>query len=83
MNRCAFHAARRIPLRRSPVTYSKKHSNGARWPSWDPVPSKADFKFTERLVELAKVAEIRLLDHLVLGDGNYTSIRSLEDTSFD
>ena len=52
-------------------------------PSGDPAPSKADFKFTERLVELAKIAEIRLLDHLVLGDGNYTSIRSLGEISFD
>ncbi|MGN0855022.1 MAG: RadC family protein [Kiritimatiellia bacterium] len=52
-------------------------------PSGDPTPGKADFKFTERLVELAKIAEIRLLDHLVLGDGNYTSIRSLDAISFD
>ena len=52
-------------------------------PSGDPAPSKADFKFTERLVELAKIAEIRLLDHLVLGDGSYTSIRSFGEISFD
>ena len=52
-------------------------------PSGDAAPSKADFKFTERLVELAKIAEIRLLDHLVLGDGTYTSIRSLGEISFD
>ena len=47
-------------------------------PSGDPKPSKADFKFTERLITLAKIAEIRFLDHLVLGDDNYVSIRSLD-----
>lgn len=32
----------------------------------------------EALVNLAKIAEIRFLDHLVLGDDNYVSIRSLD-----
>lgn len=51
-------------------------------PSGDPTPSKADLAFTERLVALAKIAEIRFLDHLVLGDGDYVSIRSLGEVSF-
>ena len=51
-------------------------------PSGDPKPSKADLKFTERLAALAKIAEIRLLDHLVLGEENYVSIRSLDATLF-
>ena len=51
-------------------------------PSGDPKPSKADLKFTERLATLAKIAEIRLLDHLVLGEGKYVSIRSLDESIF-
>lgn len=51
-------------------------------PSGDPTPSKADFKFTERLVELAKIAEIRLLDHLVLGDSSFASIRAISTALF-
>ena len=47
-----------------------------------PFPSKADLKFTERLAALAKIAEIRLLDHLVLGEGKYVSIRSLDESIF-
>ena len=43
---------------------------------------KADFKFTERLVELAKIAEIRLLDHLVLGDSSFASIRAISTSLF-
>ena len=35
-----------------------------------------------RLAALAKIAEIRLLDHLVLGEGKYVSIRSLDETLF-
>ena len=54
-------------------------------PSGDPKPSKADFKFTERLATLAKIAEIRLLDHLVIGDPasadgkSYVSIRAASE----
>ena len=51
-------------------------------PSGDPTPSTADIMFTKRLVELAHIAEIRLLDHLVLGEDGYTSIRSLGEISF-
>ena len=32
---------------------------------------------------LAKIAEIRLLDHLVLGEGKYVSIRSTAEVVFD
>lgn len=51
-------------------------------PSGDPTPSKADFKFTTRLVELAKIAEIRFLDHLVICDDEYRSIRAFDEHLF-
>ena len=51
-------------------------------PSGDPTPSTADITFTKRLVELAHIAEIRLLDHLVLGEDGYTSIRTFGEISF-
>ena len=45
--------------------------------------SRVDRKFTERLAALAKIAEIRLLDHLGLGEGKYVSIiRSLDESIF-
>lgn len=52
-------------------------------PSGDPTPSKADFAFTERLVALAQIAEVRFLDHLVLGDAGFASIRSLDASIFN
>ncbi len=51
-------------------------------PSGDPTPSKADFAFTARLVALARIAEVRFLDHLVLGDAGFVSIRSLDASLF-
>ena len=48
-------------------------------PSGDPMPSKPDIKFTEQLIELSKIAQMRLLDHLVIGEREYISIRSLNE----
>ncbi len=45
-------------------------------PSGDSAPSNADIEFTERLIEAAILVDIQLLDHIVIGDGNYTSIFS-------
>lgn len=46
-------------------------------PSGDPNPSKEDFITTERLVECGKILGIRVVDHLVIGDGKYISMRSM------
>jgi len=43
-------------------------------PSGDPTPSRADFEVTKRIKEAAKIMGIELLDHVVIGDGNYKSI---------
>lgn len=44
-------------------------------PSGDPEPSRADVQITKRLVEGAEVLGIRLLDHVVFGDGRYVSFK--------
>lgn len=46
-------------------------------PSGDSTPSKSDFDVTERINEASKILGIELLDHIVVGDGNYTSILSI------
>ena len=43
-------------------------------PSGDPRPSKADFKITDRIYECAEMMGIELLDHIIIGDGNFESI---------
>ena len=45
-------------------------------PSGDSTPSKKDIIFTEKLYESADLFDIQLLDHLVIGNMNYTSIFS-------
>jgi DNA repair protein RadC len=44
-------------------------------PSGDPTPSKDDVKITKQLVEAGKVLDIPVLDHIVIGDGRYVSLR--------
>lgn len=43
-------------------------------PSGDPSPSLEDFEVTERIVEAGEIMGIRVLDHLVVGDGVYRSM---------
>jgi DNA repair protein RadC len=42
-------------------------------PSGDPAPSPEDHEITRRLKETGDVLGIRVLDHVVLGDGRYFS----------
>ena len=43
-------------------------------PSGDSKPSKKDVEFTNKLYEVAEIIGIELVDHIVIGDMNYTSI---------
>lgn len=44
-------------------------------PSGDPEPSPQDLELTERLVAAGSLLDIRILDHLIVGSGRYTSLR--------
>lgn len=44
-------------------------------PSGDPEPSIEDIKLTNRIVEAGKIMGIELLDHIIIGDGVYCSLR--------
>jgi DNA repair protein RadC len=46
-------------------------------PSGDPTPSDDDFALTDRLVEAGALIGIEVLDHVVLGDGQFCSMREL------
>ena len=45
-------------------------------PSGVSTPSKKDYEITEKLEEAAKLLGIELLDHIVIGKNEYTSIKS-------
>jgi DNA repair protein RadC len=44
-------------------------------PSGDPSPSREDIMVTEKLVEGGKLLGIDVLDHIIIGDGRYTSLK--------
>ena len=45
-------------------------------PSGDPTPSPQDIEVTKRLLEASEVLGIKLLDHVVVGNGCYISMRN-------
>lgn len=45
-------------------------------PSGDPSPSPEDIAITERLRKAGELLGIRLLDHVIVGDGKYTSMKN-------
>lgn len=44
-------------------------------PSGDPSPSKEDIHITNRLCECGEVLGIPVLDHIIIGDGKYASLK--------
>ena len=44
-------------------------------PSGDTTPSDQDIQLTNRLYEAGELLGIKLLDHLIIGDGTFTSLK--------
>ena len=44
-------------------------------PSGDPAPSQEDINITKRIYEAGKILGIELLDHVIIGDNKYTSLK--------
>ena len=55
---------------------------GHNHPSGDPEPSPADIQFTKRMIECGNLMGIEVLDHLIIGDNQYISLRE-ETPLFD
>ncbi|NLJ89166.1 MAG: DNA repair protein RadC [Epulopiscium sp.] len=47
-------------------------------PSGDPSPSKEDIAVTKRMKEVGELVGINLLDHIIIGDGLYISLKERE-----
>lgn len=45
-------------------------------PSGDPSPSPQDIEVTERLISASKILGIKLIDHVIVGNGCFTSMKS-------
>lgn len=61
----------RAAIRRSSASILCAHNH----PSGDPAPSPEDILLTKRLAEAGELIGIELLDHLVIGDNRYTSLK--------
>ncbi len=46
-------------------------------PSGDATPSKEDVDITKRLYDAGRILGIELLDHVIVGDGNYVSLKEM------
>lgn len=46
-------------------------------PSGDPTPSQEDIVTTERLRDSGDLLGIRVLDHIIIGDGEYSSLKAM------
>lgn len=44
-------------------------------PSGDPTPSSEDIALTRKLVDVGEILEIHVLDHLIIGDNKYVSLK--------
>lgn len=44
-------------------------------PSGDPSPSREDIAVTNRVVEAGEIVGIKLLDHIIIGNGKYISLK--------
>jgi DNA repair protein RadC len=44
-------------------------------PSGDPTPSSDDIKITEHMIEAGKLLDIEVLDHIIIGQHGYISLK--------
>jgi DNA repair protein RadC len=61
----------REALKRSAASIIAAHNH----PSGDPAPSREDIEVTKRLVECGKIIGIDLLDHLIIGENKFVSLK--------
>ncbi|HSP46495.1 MAG TPA: DNA repair protein RadC [Clostridiaceae bacterium] len=58
-------------IRKSAASIILAHNH----PSGDPTPSQEDISSTSRIKEVGKIIGIELLDHIIIGDGKYISLK--------
>jgi len=46
-------------------------------PSGESTPSDADIKVTRDLIRAGQLLKLELIDHVVIGNGNFSSLRAL------
>ncbi|WP_018750387.1 RadC family protein [Paenibacillus sanguinis] len=65
------HMVFRAAVKRSAASVLVCHNH----PSGDPTPSTEDIQLTKRLVESGGILACDVIDHLIIGDGTFTSLK--------
>ena len=60
------------PVRRGAASVVLVHNH----PSGNPEPSESDLLVTQRMVLAGEILGIKVLDHVIIGDGSYVSLKS-------
>jgi DNA repair protein RadC len=60
-------------IRRSSAAVILVHNH----PSGDPQPSQDDIRVTRRLCEAGKLLGIEVLDHIIIGDNKFVSLKEM------
>lgn len=61
----------KVAIQKSAYSVIAMHNH----PSGDPTPSQEDIRITSRLKEVGEIVGIPLLDHIIIGDGTYFSLK--------
>ena len=61
----------KVAIRRNAATIIVSHNH----PSGDPTPSPDDIAITRAIVQAGKLLDVDVLDHLVIGNGRYVSLK--------
>jgi DNA repair protein RadC len=48
-------------------------------PSGDPEPSQGDIDATKKLIEACKIFDLEVLDHIIVGDESYSSLKGMKE----
>ena len=74
LNSSAVHPRElfRNAIKRSAAALILLHNH----PSGDPAPSREDIDITGRLVQTGKIVGIEVLDHVIIGDNKFTSLKA-------
>lgn len=62
----------KVAIRNSAAAVILLHNH----PSGDPTPSREDIQLTQRLVEAGELLGITVLDHIIIGDGIFISLKA-------
>jgi len=64
----------KIAIKRSSASIILYHNH----PSGEPCPSQDDIKITKRLIEAGEIIGIKILDHIIIGDNKFKSMKEKE-----